>query len=67
MIQGQEACLYDLPGAFDYGRRGYLVNLDDLIAKDSSFENAWGSQIDQWRGWGTEQPRQPVGLAIPGG
>jgi len=62
MIQGQEACLYDLPGAFDYGRRGYLVNLDDLIAKDSSFENVWGAQFDQWRGWGPSNPDNLWGL-----
>jgi len=62
MIQGQEACLYDLPGAFDYGRRGYLVNLDELIESDPTFENVWGEQIDQWRGWGPGKPDNKRGL-----
>src|SRR4030095_5895840 len=26
MIQAQEACVYLMPGAFQYGRRGYLEN-----------------------------------------
>jgi multiple sugar transport system substrate-binding protein len=62
MVQGQEACLYDMPGAPDFGRRGYLVNLDTLIANDPSFVNVWGDQIDQWRGWGPGNPDNLWGL-----
>ncbi len=62
MIQAQEACLYDMPGAPDFGRRGYLVNVDTLIANDPSFENVWGDQINQWRGWGPGNPDNLWGL-----
>ena len=41
MIQAQEACVYLMPGAFQYGRRGYLENLDSWIANDSSFKDVW--------------------------
>ncbi len=34
MIQAQEACVYLMPGAFQYGRRGYLENLDPWIKND---------------------------------
>ncbi len=33
MITANEACVYLMPGAPDFGRRGLLVNLDTLIAE----------------------------------
>jgi multiple sugar transport system substrate-binding protein len=56
MIQANEACLYEMPGAPAYGRRGMLANLDDLIAADASFENLWGGQLDSARSWGPDNP-----------
>ena len=56
MIQAQEACLYEMPGAAGFGRRGYLVNLDAMIAKDPDFENVWGSRLDLARSWGPANP-----------
>lgn len=57
MITANEACIYDMPAAPAYGRRGMLVNLDDLIAKDTAFNNVWGAQIDAARSWGPDNPK----------
>ena len=57
MITANEACLYDMPAAPAYGRRGMLVNLDDMIAKDAGFKNVWGAQLDTARSWGPENPK----------
>ena len=57
MIQAQEACVYLMPGAFQYGRRGYLENLDPWITNDSTFKDVWpGDYLEQWRGWGPGNP-----------
>jgi multiple sugar transport system substrate-binding protein len=68
MIQAQEACLYLMPGAFQYGRRGYLENLDPWIANDPSFEDVWpGDYLEQWRGWGPGNPDNQWALPYSGG
>jgi ABC-type glycerol-3-phosphate transport system substrate-binding protein len=56
MIQANESCLYEMPAAPSYGRRGMLQNLDELIATDASFENLWGEQLDAARSWGPGDP-----------
>ena len=56
MMQANESCLYEMPAAPAYGRRGMLQNLDDLIAADASFENLWGDQLDSARSWGPDNP-----------
>lgn len=68
MIQGQEACVYLMPGAFDYGRRGYLQNLDVMIKNDPTFQDVWeGDNLEQWRGWGPSNPDNQWGLPYSGG
>jgi ABC-type glycerol-3-phosphate transport system substrate-binding protein len=67
MIQAQEACVYLMPSAFDYGRRGYLQNLDTFIKNDPNFENVWGDNLAQWRGWGPGNPDNQWGLPYSGG
>jgi extracellular solute-binding protein len=68
MIQAQEACVFHMPGAFGFGRRGYLVNLDDLIANDPTFKDVWaGDNLEQWRGWGPGKPDNQWGLPYTGG
>lgn len=57
MITANEACLYDMPAAPAYGRRGMLVNLDDMIANDPDFKNIWGAQLETARSWGPDNPR----------
>ena len=57
MIKTGEACLYEMPAAADYGRRGQLVNLDTMIDKDPSFKNVWGGQLDDARSWGPDDPK----------
>jgi ABC-type glycerol-3-phosphate transport system substrate-binding protein len=68
MIQGQEACVYMMPGAFDFGRRGYLQNLDPFIANDPTFKDVWeGDNLEQWRGWGPSNPDNQWALPYSGG
>jgi multiple sugar transport system substrate-binding protein len=68
MIQAQEACVYLMPGAFDFGRRGYLENLDPWIANDPTFEDVWpGDYLEQWRGWGPGNPDNQWALPYSGG
>ncbi len=57
MMQGNEACLYEMPGAAGYARRGMLQNLEALIEADASFENVWGQQLETLRVWGPEDPQ----------
>jgi ABC-type glycerol-3-phosphate transport system substrate-binding protein len=57
MIQANEACLYEMPAAPAYGRRGLLVNLDDMIKADPDFKNVWGAQLDTARSWGPDNPK----------
>jgi ABC-type glycerol-3-phosphate transport system substrate-binding protein len=68
MIQAQEACVYLMPGAFAYGRRGYLENLDPWIANDPTFKDVWpGDYLEQWRGWGPGNPDNQWALPYSGG
>ena len=68
MIQAQEACIYHMPGAFQYGRRGYLENLDPWIANDPAFQDVWpGDYLEQWRGWGPGNPDNQWALPYSGG
>ena len=52
MIQANEACLYEMPGAAGFARRGKLVDLDALIAADKDFTNVWGKQLETDKVWG---------------
>ncbi len=57
MIQGNEACLYEMPGAVAYGRQGKLQNLNDLIKADKDFKNVWGKQLETSQSWGPNDPK----------
>ncbi|MCB9992805.1 MAG: extracellular solute-binding protein [Hyphomicrobiaceae bacterium] len=57
MIQGNEACLYEMPGAAAFARRGALVDLSKLIEADSSFVNLWGPALTTLRIWGPDNPQ----------
>ncbi len=68
MIQAQEACVYHMPGAFEYGAKGYLENLDRWIQNDSSFKDVWpGDYLEQWRGWGPGSPDNQWAMPYTGG
>lgn len=68
MIQAQEACVYHMPGAFDFGAQGYLENLDRWMADDASFKDVWpGDYLEQWRGWGPGNPENQWALPYTGG
>ena len=68
MITANEACVYLMPGAPDFGRRGLLTNLDTLIANDPTFKNVWaGDSMKQWRGVGTDGKDSQWGLPYSGG
>ncbi len=54
-----------MPGAFQYGRRGYLENLDPWIKNDPTFKDVWpGDYLEQWRGWGPGNPDNQWALAL---
>jgi multiple sugar transport system substrate-binding protein len=57
MVQANEACLYEMPAAAGYGRRGSLVDLDTMIAADKDFQNVWGPQLELGRSWGPDNPK----------
>src|SRR5579859_1099904 len=68
MVEAQAACVYDMPGALDFGRRGYLENLDPWMKNDSTFTNVWaGNTLSQTRGWGPGNPSNQWGLPYTGG
>jgi extracellular solute-binding protein len=68
MIQGQEACVYHMPGAFEYGAQGYLENLDRWIEADATFVDVWpGDYLEQWRGWGPSNPDNQWAMPYTGG
>ena len=54
MVKANQSCLYEMPGAASYARRGLLANLDDLIAKDKDFKNVWGKQLETDKIWGPD-------------
>lgn len=56
MLAAGDACLYEMPGAQNYGRQGKLVDLTTLIKKDKSFKNVWGTQLETNRSWGPKNP-----------
>lgn len=56
MLQADQACLYEMPGALEFARRGLLVDLDTMIESDPDFENVWGEQLDLARAWGPDHP-----------
>jgi hypothetical protein len=57
MIKAGDACLYEMPGAQDYGRQGQLVNLDSFIKSDNHFKNVWGALLNTSRSWGPTNPK----------
>jgi ABC-type glycerol-3-phosphate transport system substrate-binding protein len=57
MLKAGDACLYEMPGAQDYGRQGQLVNLDTLIKADKNFKNVWGAELASSRSWGPTNPK----------
>src|ERR1700750_2709144 len=54
MVQANQSCLYEMPGAASFAKRGLLQNLDELIAKDKDFKNVWGKQLDTDKVWGPD-------------
>jgi ABC-type glycerol-3-phosphate transport system substrate-binding protein len=54
MIQANQSCLYEMPGAASYAKRGMLQNLDELIAADKDFKNVWGKQLETDKVWGPD-------------
>jgi multiple sugar transport system substrate-binding protein len=57
MINGNDACLYEMPDAQTYGREGKLVDLTTLIKGDKHFNNVWGKQLAINRSWGPNNPK----------
>jgi multiple sugar transport system substrate-binding protein len=57
MVQANEACVYHMPGQYDYAKQGVLQNLDDLIAQDPNFEDVWeGNLLENSKAWTPDNP-----------
>src|SRR5262245_13616310 len=57
MIQANEACIYLMPGYFDYAQQGKLQDLDVLIAQDPTFEDVWeGNFLENAKAWMPDNP-----------
>jgi hypothetical protein len=57
MIQANEACIYLMPGYFDYAKQGKLQDLDVLIAQDPTFEDVWeGNFLENAKAWMPDNP-----------
>jgi ABC-type glycerol-3-phosphate transport system substrate-binding protein len=57
MIQANEACIYLMPGYFDYAKQGKLQDLDVLIAQDPTFEDVWeGNFLENATAWMPDNP-----------
>ena len=54
MMQASQSCLYEMPGAASFAKRGLLQNLDDMIAADKDFKNVWGKQLETDKVWGPD-------------
>jgi ABC-type glycerol-3-phosphate transport system substrate-binding protein len=54
MVKANQSCLYEMPGAASYAKRGLLTNLDELIAADKDFKNVWGKQLETDKIWGPD-------------
>jgi ABC-type glycerol-3-phosphate transport system substrate-binding protein len=59
MVNANEACLYEMPAAPSYARKGKLVNLDTMVKNDPGFKNVWGNQVETSRSMG---PDKTMGL-----
>jgi multiple sugar transport system substrate-binding protein len=57
MVQANEACVYHMPGQYDYAKQGVLQDLDVLIAQDKTFEDVWeGNLLENSKAWTPDNP-----------
>ena len=68
MIQNNEACVYMMPGAFDFARQGYLENLRPYVEQDPEIKDAFlGDSLFAYAGWGPDDPQGLWGIPYKGG
>ena len=68
MVTANEACVYLMPGAFDFGRQGVLEDLQPWIDKDPTMKDAFlGDSLAAYTGWGPSNPRSVWGIPYTGG
>ena len=66
MIQANEACVYLMPGYFDYAKQGKLQDLDVLIAQDPDLRGRVGRELPREReGVDARQPRTRPRICPP--
>lgn len=57
MVEANEACVYHMPGQYDYAKQGVLQDLDVLIAQDATFEDVWeGNLLENSKAWTPDKP-----------
>jgi multiple sugar transport system substrate-binding protein len=68
MVQANEACVYLMPGAFDFGRQGVLEDLQPWIDRDPAAKDAYlGDSFAAYTGWGPSNPHSVWGVPYTGG
>ena len=68
MVQNNEACVYLMPGAFDFGRAGKLEDLQPYVDADPTIKDAFaGKSLEAYAGWGPDKPNNLWGIPHSGG
>lgn len=68
MVQNNEACVYLMPGAFDFGRAGQLEDLQPYVDSDPDIKDAFaGESLYAYSGWGPDKPKNLWGIPHSGG
>lgn len=68
MVQANEACVYLMPGAFDFGRQGVLEDLQPWIEREPGMKDAFlGDSLEAYAGWGPDNPNSLFGIPYTGG
>ena len=63
MVQANEACIYHMPGQFDYAKQGVLQDLDVLMAQDPTFKDVWeGNFLENSKAWTPDDPDATIFL-----
>jgi hypothetical protein len=58
MVEANEACIYHMPGQYDYSKRGLLQDLGVLIEQDPTFEDVWdGNFLESATAWMPDNPK----------
>jgi len=68
MLQNNEACVYLMPGAYDFGHQGLVEDLNPWVEKTPGIAQAFlGDSIHAYEGWSPDSPHALLGIPYTGG